>query len=661
MPLNIGYVATYAKKYFDKDIDIKLFKYPQQMIDAIKEEPPDILGLGNYEWNKALNYKIIEFAKAHSSELIAVLGGPNFSINGDEQRDYLAERPLVDFYVVDQGEPGFLNLLDKLSGGDRSRAGMKDTPIDGCVFLSNEGDGLVIGKGVGGEFSSLHEVPSPYLSGILDEFFGDSIIPIIETDRGCPYTCAFCAWGKTTNCKVRQYDISRVKAELDYIVERVKYTNYTNFLHIANANFGILERDKEIAEYMKQLSIDSGYPRKINAAWAKNTPGRIIDIAEILGDMVEVTMSFQSMDPVVLENIKRSNIKTSAFMELQKQFGKKGIPTTSELILGLPGETKESHLEALRVLLDAGVGNIICYNFMTLGGSVLATRQQRDQHGIKTKYRLFDIQFGKYSDITVIETQEVARSTNTMSEEDTLFFRPLHWLIQFLWSYKYYIQLLKYLQSERIHPVDFMVQLISERENAPAAVKLLFNEFEREARDEFFDTPEELFAYYSDEEMFERIMKGGFPKLNYKYMFDVVFNCRDEFDIHLADTAKNMLGERFKGEAKETAYNIVDNLVRYMRSLYVDFDENLDFEKEKRATFDYDILSWEKDAYSGALADYKRPEGISYLFHTPDAQYDGLKTSIRNFRLEDRNATLRKMSEYMKKSDLFYQVSGSVE
>lgn len=657
MPLNIGYVASYAKKHFNKEIDIRLFKYPQQLIDAIKDNPPDILGLGDYSWNTNLNYKIIEFARAHSDDLIAVLGGPNFPLTEDQRYDYLIKRSQVDFSVVDQGEPGFLNILERILGNDNNRAKIKNAPIDGCVFMDNDRHGLVIGEGVGGEFSSLAEVPSPYLTGILDEFFDINVIPIVETDRGCPYTCSFCAWGKTTNCKVRHYDISRVKAELDYITERVKRTDYTNFLFIANANFGILERDKEIAEYMKRLSVDSGYPRKINSSWAKNIPKRIFEMAEILGDMVEVTTSFQTMDPVAMKNIRRSNVKTSAFMETQRLFAKKGIPTTSELILGLPGETKKSHLDALRVLFSAGAGNIINYNCMILGGTVLETKEQIEQHGIKTKFRLFDIQFGKYSGITAIETNEVVRSTNTLSEEEILFFRPLHWLIQFLWSYKYYIHLLKYLQSEQIDLVDYMVRLITGRENAPAKVKQVFNDFDREARDEFFDTAEELLAYYSNEATFEKIMKSGFPKLNYKYMFDVVFNCRDEFDIHLADSAKSMLGERLEGETKITAYNIIDNLIRYMRFTYIDFDENLDFEKEKRAVFDYDIAAWEKDGYGKALAEYRRLDGITYRFYTPDVHYQAIKTSIANFRLDDRNATLRKMSEYMKKSDLFYTVS----
>ena len=653
IPLNIGYVAAYVKKYFDKDINIKLFKYPLQMIDAIKENSPHILGLGNYVWNTDLNYKIIEFSKAHLENLIAVLGGPNFPINEDEQQAYLAKRPLIDFYVTNQGEPGFLNLIERILGTPGGMEKMRDTPINGCVFLGGEGEGLVVGKETQ-EFVSLDEIPSPYLSGSFDKFFSDNLIPIIETDRGCPYTCTFCAWGKTANSKPRQFSISRVKAELDYIAKHVKYTN---FLFIANANFGIFERDKNIAEYIKQHSIDSGYPRKIYACWAKNTSKRIIDIAEVLGDMVEITMSFQSLNTNVLKNIKRSNINISTFSQIKAYFAKKGVPSSSELILGLPGETKESHLDALRTLIDLDAGVIVCFNCRTLGGTLLDTRQQREKYGIKTKYRLYDIGFGKYGNIVSIEADEIVRSTNTLSEEDILFFRSLHWLVQFLWSYKYYIDLLKYLQLERIHPIDFILRFILDRKNAPVAVRELLSSFEEKSKSEWFDSPEELSRHYSDTENFNMIIKGGFAKLNYEYMFRVLCESRNEFDIHLANTAKKMLDERHQGEAKETAQNIIDNLIRFMRSAYINFDDNLDFEREKNSKFDYDIIKWEKDAYNGALADYYKPDGISYLFYIPDEQYDALINNLRQFRHEDRNVTLRKMSEYMRKTDLFYKVS----
>ena len=47
IPINIGFIAGYAKKLFDSDIDVSLFKYPQHILDAIRADPPDVLALSN--------------------------------------------------------------------------------------------------------------------------------------------------------------------------------------------------------------------------------------------------------------------------------------------------------------------------------------------------------------------------------------------------------------------------------------------------------------------------------------------------------------------------------------------------------------------------------------------------------------------------------------
>jgi len=48
VPINVGFVGSYAKKLYGDDIDVSLFKYPQSLIDAIKADPPDVLALSNY-------------------------------------------------------------------------------------------------------------------------------------------------------------------------------------------------------------------------------------------------------------------------------------------------------------------------------------------------------------------------------------------------------------------------------------------------------------------------------------------------------------------------------------------------------------------------------------------------------------------------------------
>ena len=40
IPINIGYIASYAKKIHGNDINISLYKFPQTILDAIEKDPP---------------------------------------------------------------------------------------------------------------------------------------------------------------------------------------------------------------------------------------------------------------------------------------------------------------------------------------------------------------------------------------------------------------------------------------------------------------------------------------------------------------------------------------------------------------------------------------------------------------------------------------------
>ena len=77
-PLNVGFIASYAKKYFTEakiDCSLKLFKDPQKMIDAIKNEKPDVVALGYYQWNVEINRKVHDVTKKHLPSSLTVGGG----------------------------------------------------------------------------------------------------------------------------------------------------------------------------------------------------------------------------------------------------------------------------------------------------------------------------------------------------------------------------------------------------------------------------------------------------------------------------------------------------------------------------------------------------------------------------------------------------------
>ena len=110
-PINLGYLASYANKFFQKPeiLDIRLFVNPNEILDEIKNDPPDILGLANYSWNANLNTEILKYVKKNYPKTITLFGGPNF--NNYNLDKYFLERPYLDYYIVNQGETGFLEII----------------------------------------------------------------------------------------------------------------------------------------------------------------------------------------------------------------------------------------------------------------------------------------------------------------------------------------------------------------------------------------------------------------------------------------------------------------------------------------------------------------------------------------------------------------------
>ena len=198
LPLNVGYIGAYAQKHLPGELEIRLFKRPARMIEAIKAEKPDVVGLAHYVWNANLNALVFDIAKEHNPHVLNAGGGPNFtSANADEKHaeKFYSLNKSCDAYVVNQGERGFAELLRRFleCGGDVERLRKERVPGSLINDLRSTG-GVRIGESLD-IIMDLDEIPSPYLTGMMDSFFDQPFVPILETNRSCPYRCTFCAWG----------------------------------------------------------------------------------------------------------------------------------------------------------------------------------------------------------------------------------------------------------------------------------------------------------------------------------------------------------------------------------------------------------------------------------------------------------------------------------
>ena len=85
-PLNVGYIASYCLDKYGSKLDVTLFKYIDELEQAILDNPPDILALSNYVWNHRIDSEMFRIASKQNPNALKVWGGPNFPLHLPSQK-----------------------------------------------------------------------------------------------------------------------------------------------------------------------------------------------------------------------------------------------------------------------------------------------------------------------------------------------------------------------------------------------------------------------------------------------------------------------------------------------------------------------------------------------------------------------------------------------
>ena len=129
----------------------------------------------------------------------------------------------------------------------------------------------------------LTAIPSPYLSGKLDSFLDGKLLPIIQTNRGCPFSCTFCTEGQEYWLKVRAKTREVVEGEVSYISKKMnnlESSKRRSDLYIADSNFAMYKEDLDTCRVLAKERKKTGYPKYIIVSTGKNKQERILGIYE---------------------------------------------------------------------------------------------------------------------------------------------------------------------------------------------------------------------------------------------------------------------------------------------------------------------------------------------------------------------------------------------
>jgi putative methyltransferase len=383
LPYASGLLAAYAQK--NSAIRDLRFYFNEQ--DSCRKHM-DARGYSVSQWN--LNRSLQDAEQYPNSRI--VFGGPSSS----EVKDYPA--------IIGEGEYAFAKWLDTGS--------LLSLPY---------------------ALPNIDDIPSPYTTGLFEGLVGPQSQAIVETVRGCPFGCAYCAWGKGGKAgkNVRMHSLAYVQEEAEWMgINKIKY------VFCADGNFGMFTRDVQVAKIYADVKRKYGYPERFRVCFGKNAEESIFETASILAEaglIKAVTLSRQSTNPIALASVGRGNVSQQTFDRLQDRYAETGIPTYSELILGLPGETYESWKQSIIDSMRRET-QLFLYPLSALPGSRLNEIDYRMAYGIRTRRVLLTP--AHCIPPAVAEYEDIVVETNTLDPEEWRKAMVLGWLVQLFYSFK---------------------------------------------------------------------------------------------------------------------------------------------------------------------------------------------------------------------------------
>lgn len=415
IPYSVGVLQAFCQK--DAQImdsyDFLPILYRRDAVDDIVKQigQVNIICLSCYMWNWKLNMAVAAHVRRQNENCLIIVGGPQVP---DEATNFFREHPAIDIAIHGEGEETFRQIL-------LARLQKKSLHSIPGLSYHNRQTGDVFFGGERPEIKQLDDIPSPYLTGTFNELMAKDKADWVaswETNRGCPFSCAYCYWGRRSR-KVRTFSMKRLFEEIEWFGR-----NNISLVFGCDANFGILGRDLVLAKRLVATKKKYGYPPTFRVCNMKNSNDIVFNVEKVLhkSHMAKGTsLSFQSLLPEVLHNINRKNIKIDLFHQLQASYVKAGIPTYTEMIMALPGETYDTFVRGLNTLLENGQhSQIHLYNCTILVNSEMGEEKYLKKYGIKTvEIPIFQQHVTPdTSNHHVVEYEKIVVATDAMPLED---------------------------------------------------------------------------------------------------------------------------------------------------------------------------------------------------------------------------------------------------
>ena len=331
-PLELAYIRAYleSKNHEVNHIEFNLTFFDQLKFDEFKKKlsvkidlfNPDVIGFSITTGNHIDTYNIIEHVYKNYPKLKIIISGEHVTVMYEQ---IIKKYPHV-IAVIGEGEITFSELLE-----DRPL-----NSIDGIAFFS---EGKVIKTKNRELIKDLDTLPFPVYT-----MSPKRTMATIITSRGCPFSCSFCFRNQNAKKIQRFRSANNIADEIELVIK--KNPNIKNIYFYDDA---FLTNNKRVIEICNEI-----IKRKLthikfqcNARF-KPFHKELVPYLET-ANFTLLLFGLESGNKTILNTCHKS-IKQQDIIDTITTLKNSNICVATFLIVGLPGETKETIIETAKFI-----------------------------------------------------------------------------------------------------------------------------------------------------------------------------------------------------------------------------------------------------------------------------------------------------------------------
>jgi len=371
-PAQMGRIRLSFKAGCSSDVTIQVFNENQSIpaiLRKILESKAQVIGFSCYLWNIKKTLNICRRLKEINSGIKIVLGGPEVSPRAEE---ILAKEKAIDVVVRGEGEESFAQLAAQMG---RSIA----ADLSGIRGISFRKGAEIIHNPDRPLLRNVGDIPSPYLSGLVNLKDKNIVDVPLETMRGCSSRCHYCYYHKNFPV-VRYFSLSRVEKELKLILSHNPHEVY-----LMDATFNSNpQRAKKILKIFirnnqganptgvalpKHYKEGANLHVEIKAELVDEEMARLLSQA----NAYNIEIGIQSTNPKTLKAINR-RFNKEKFIKGIRYLNKFKLYYEIQLIDALPHQSYDSLMKSLDWLYSMHPAKVVIFRLGLLLGTTLRDR-----------------------------------------------------------------------------------------------------------------------------------------------------------------------------------------------------------------------------------------------------------------------------------------------